>query len=152
MILGYKTHWPDGRPTYFQQKILTGLDPMATFQQFPKIHTFRKGNRWKEGMTIQHATGVRTKNYNQFFHGRCKGVQCATIGIEAINGLYIVIHYDAKFPSQFRFLTPEELLLFAANDGFDSIDDLQKWFFPTAIPYQDYCIEGQIIHFTDFKY
>jgi len=38
-----------------------------------KIHTIRedKTNRWKSGMKVHAATGVRTKNYNCFFESVC---------------------------------------------------------------------------------
>ncbi len=42
-----------------------------------KIHTFREDSkdRWHPSREIQMATGVRTKNYNQFNEGICGGTQ-----------------------------------------------------------------------------
>ena len=46
-----------------------------------KIHTIRldKPNRWRAGKTIHFATGVRTKNYDNFKVGRCLSFQYITI-------------------------------------------------------------------------
>lgn len=59
MVLGFKPQFP--------AKILEGT----------KKHTIREdGNdRWKPGMKINFATGVRTKKYRQFKEGVCKSVQ-----------------------------------------------------------------------------
>lgn len=42
-----------------------------------KIHTIRldKPNRWRAGKTIHFATGIRTKNYDNFKVGRCMSIQ-----------------------------------------------------------------------------
>lgn len=53
MILGFKTHYPKwmtkaGWPTFFPEKIAAGI----------KIHTFRKGKRFKPGDKIHASTGV----------------------------------------------------------------------------------------------
>jgi len=59
MVLGFEQQ--------FVEPILSGT----------KIHTIRedKHNRWKPGRSIQMATGVRTKNYNQFNEDECVSVQ-----------------------------------------------------------------------------
>ena len=46
-----------------------------------KIHTIRldKPNRWRAGKTIHFATGIRTKNYDNFKVGRCMSFQYITI-------------------------------------------------------------------------
>ena len=64
MILCYKKFFPWGEPTNFKAKILSGK----------KKHTIRrdKNNRWITGRKIQHAHGVRTKNYDHFADGECK--------------------------------------------------------------------------------
>ena len=63
MILGFKKQFPP--------MILVGT----------KIHTIRedKHDRWKAGNKIHFATGIRTKNYNQFYSGVCKSVQAITL-------------------------------------------------------------------------
>ena len=64
MILCYKKFFPWGEPTNFKAKILSGK----------KKHTIRrdKNNWWITGRKIQHAHGVRTKNYDHFADGECK--------------------------------------------------------------------------------
>jgi hypothetical protein len=63
MILGFKPQ--------FKEPILKGT----------KIHTLRddEQERWRVGMTIHFATGVRTKYYNCFKQDKCKSTQQAII-------------------------------------------------------------------------
>jgi len=53
MIIGYKTKFKNGTPTNFVDRIMCER----------KKHTIRLGFRWKAGIKIQMATGVRTKDY-----------------------------------------------------------------------------------------
>ncbi|HBG71449.1 MAG: hypothetical protein A2W93_14450 [Bacteroidetes bacterium GWF2_43_63] len=144
MILGFKTEIL-GEKTHFQEKILAGVDPELRKIYVPKIHTIRSGKRWKAGMSIQMATGVRTANYNQFNKdipelGVCKSVQ--DIVVEYIDALpYIFV--DGK-----PFNPVKRIDLFI-NDGFigfklNPVASFFRWF------HSDF--EGQIIHWTDFKY
>lgn len=59
MVIGFKEQ--------FVQKILSG----------EKFHTIRrdKNNRWKKGMIMHMATGMRTKKYKQFAQRVCTGTQ-----------------------------------------------------------------------------
>jgi len=121
MVLGFKPQ--------FVPKILSGQ----------KIHTIRedKHNRWKPGMNIHMATGVRTKKYECFKYDRCESVQ------------EIVFHYYRKTCRPHvridgRLLYPEEVMRLARNDGFDSLADFFAWF------NNDY--RGKIIHWTYTKY
>jgi hypothetical protein len=114
MVLGFKKQFPE--------KIING----------EKIHTIRKGYRWKAGTKIHFATGVRTKNYNQFNSGVCVSVQ--SIEIYYPSGNVII---DGE-------LFHKKVTL-ARNDGFDSFEELQDWFGKGIF-------KGQIIHWTDFKY
>ena len=68
MILGFKTQFPDKTPTFFPEKILacTFRDNSFYLMHRPKKHTIRSGQRWKAGMPIHMATGVRSKAYRQF--------------------------------------------------------------------------------------
>ena len=118
MILGFKPQFVD--------KILSGS----------KIHTIRedKHNRWKAGNKIQFATGVRTKDYKQFFEGECTGIQ--KIEIFGATGEVIV---DGRRLSLYG---DDYKLLF--NDGFDSLQDFFNWFG------NDF--SGKIIHWTNFTY
>lgn len=132
MILGFKTQFPWGEPTYFVEKIT--MQPGF----WPKIHTLRDGERWKPGQSIQHATGVRTKQYNQFHSGTCISTQ--NVIIANVEGLGIpVVYVDG------RRLSHSEKLKFAMNDGFDTLADFARWFNKEV-----YVL--QLIHWTNFKY
>ena len=146
MILGYKKFFPWGEPTHFRLKILLG----------EKKHSIRqdKNNRWRAGMKIQHAHGVRTKQYNHFADGECKSVQ--KISIQEVeyaqygNYVYILKVRDMEFIKAFlvkvddKRLDRADIITLAHNDGFETADDFFRWFFNG--------FEGKIIHFTDLKY
>ena len=124
MILGFKTKFPWGEPTNFPEKILTSK----------KLTTIRKGDRWKPGMKIHFATGVRTKEYNQFAEGIC--IDASDILIEpkikqvTIGALTLEGYIEHSFRG-------ESLESIAIDDGFDSVEDFWKFF--------DNDFEGQII-------
>lgn len=128
MILGFKL-LHNGQPTGFINEILTGN----------KIHTLRAdpNNRWRPGNTIQHAVGVRTKDFRQFYSGTCKAVQ--TVEIKWYNSNY---YPDVKVDG--RDLKHDEVDKLAKNDGFDSSVAFFDWF------NKDFT--GKIIHWTDFIY
>ena len=147
MILGYKMYWPWGGFTNFAKKILLGT----------KKHSLRidENNRWRAGMKIQHAHGVRTKRYMMFLKGECKSTQ--QIKIERHDGIlnddyyvYRVVIKGIQFVMGFKVTVDDKVLiretvdLLAANDGFDSTIDFFDWFWDG--------FEGKIIHFTDLKY
>jgi hypothetical protein len=103
-----------------------------------KIHSIRtdEKNRWKPLILIHFATGVRTKNYNQFKLDTCKSVQ--TIEIIYYKNYFPIVKIDN------RKLKFNEIIILAKNDGFNSLSDFFEWF------NSDY--KGKIIHWTDFKY
>ena len=153
MILGFKTKWPDGRPTHFVEKIQACFKHEKHLDNIPKIHTFRKGNRWRVGRWIQFATGVRTPKYHCLVESQCMGVQDAEIEFNPLSGeLSIHVYNDPLNPTSSEILSKDKILLFAVNDGFDSLDDMIGWFFPSNGDSSPQTILGQIIHFTDFKY
>lgn len=123
MILGFKQQ--------FEMPIKKGI----------KIHTIRhdKPNRWKPGMLIHFAKGVRTKNYINFQMGQCFSMQKIEIKY-FLHGLgeNVTVSIDG------RKLQQSEVETLARNDGFDSFVDFFNWF------NQDF--EGKIIHWTDFRY
>lgn len=98
-----------------------------------KKHTIRedKKNRWKAGMLMHMATGVRTKNYNCFKEVTCKSIQL----IEIQNNSITVDN---------RKLTEQEIQQLIVNDGFDSTIDFWNWF--------EKPFKGKIIHWTDLRY
>lgn len=122
MILSFKKEFPE--------KILSG----------EKIHSIRPdpGNRWKPGMKIHFATGVRTKNYEQFMAGECKSVQ--GIFIDALLRTVIINNKTIK---------GDQLIWLSAKDGFDHVDDFFEFFFQE---YNGEKFTGKLIHWTDFKY
>lgn len=131
MILGFSKTFPWGEPTNFVDKIKDG----------EKIHTIRedKNQRWREGMEIHFATGVRTPDYNQFASGVCTGVQ--EIEIEYSDGL-IVPGFQIKVDG---FLIDEDMAReLAENDGFYNLKQFAKWF--------DEDFKGRLIHWTDKRY
>ena len=115
MILSFKKQ--------FVQPILDGT----------KVHTIRedKGNRWTVGKKIHFATGVRTKNYEQFMEGECIGLQKIRIKNE---GIYVS-------ERRLNYIEAKQL---AFRDGFDYLSEFLKFF--------DRPFDGIIIHWTDFLY
>lgn len=147
MILGFKTHI-NGKPTFFPEKIkaCTVLSYRAQYE--PKLHTIRKGKRWKKGMKMHMATGVRTNNYHQFNGGAvgleyCLSVQFIQIDNNEINGRRVFVEDDGDdtFP---KTLSEAEIRTLALNDGFASVDDFWSFFQGR--------FTGQIIHWTTMRY
>ena len=159
MILGFKEKFADGTPTNFVNKILKG----------EKIHSIRKGERWKAGTLIQMATGVRTKNYKQFNNlfvdnvekglGYCWSVQDISI-------FFNQPHFNNfVFPDSFegqkltyrliidiKIINKEtELFQLAKNDGFVWQGDFIEWFYNARDKETD-TFKGQIIHWTEKRY
>lgn len=148
MTLGFSTTHSNGSPTLFEQKILLPHKPeirQAFPNLLPKIHTFRLGNRWKAGMEMHMVTGNRTPQRRQFNLGipalqYCHGVQTCIIRTVNIPMKAFSIEVDGKEVNE---------LLFAVNDGFDGPDQFFDWF---GHPFKPTLHEGQIVHFTDFRY
>lgn len=135
MILSFKDK--------FVEKILSG----------EKIHTIRedKHHRWKPGNKIHFATGIRTKNYKQFFEGECKSVQRIIIKCVWDVCPNVTVFIDGKE------LKAEQLISLVKNDGFNTynfmglnLQDFFEFFFP--VMGKDKIYVGIIIHWTDFKY
>jgi hypothetical protein len=142
MNLSYKINFPWGPLTLFPEKILAEI----------KIHSMRKDphDRWKAGMKIHHATGVRTKNYRCFLEDVCTGTQKIEISHYHLFGVpCIQILIDGRLFYKKDNVNKNEtdrhrMKVLARNDGFDSIEDFFKWF--------DTDFSGKIIHWTDFRY
>lgn len=156
MVLGFKTEI-NGKHTFFVQKILSSFGG-GIFK--PKLHTIRKGNRWKAGKTIHFATGQRTKNYQCFHVAKCVSVQsieiidCDNIPPSQYNnqvhvvsrefgGVYFYNAFMIKVDG--RALTVDEIITLAHNDGFDSTKGFYEWF-----EFKEF--SGQLIHWTDLRY
>ena len=121
MVLGFKKQ--------FVPKILDGA----------KIHTIRedKTRRWKKGMEIHFATGVRTKDYDQFKGGECTMVQ--EIKMNPSTGEVLVERHGQFFP-----LSDYYKAKLIEQDGFDSEDEFWEWF--------NEPFEGVLIHWTNYFY
>ena len=95
-----------------------------------KVHTIREDsfNRWKNGMKIHFATGVRTKEYKQFKSGFCMGIQSIEIDFPRVR----VDGMDLIFSKR---------LSLAKDDGFNGLQDFFEWF--------NKPFKGKIIHWTN---
>lgn len=142
MVLSFKPQ--------FKEKILSGS----------KIHTIREDakNRWDSAKTIHFATGVRTKNYDNFKTEKRMSIQPVTIINRPYQMRGVIIHHN-KCPNKeilldrMQYFGKEQknqkeiddwLLKFANNDGFDSLEEFFQWF------NKDF--SGKIIHWTSHFY
>jgi hypothetical protein len=120
MVLGFKPQFVD--------KILNKT----------KLHTIRedKNRRWKVGNDIHFATGVRTKNYNQFHKSRCKKVDdIEIIWNHPFKGDFsssscVMIDGKGYFSVLInsRRLGYSEICQLAKNDGFANVTEFAEWF------------------------
>ena len=139
MVLGFKTII-NGNPTGFPEKILAGT----------KIHSIRNGNRWKPGMIIHPATGVRTPNYKQITEKPLTVISVQDIEIQRWENKFPYVLIDNRFGYDYMIENDLQLLnTLAVNDGFESFKDFAEAF--QAIHPGD-LFEGQIIHWTDYRY
>lgn len=148
MVLGFKTQI-DSKPTYFVQKILACKIAVHADAFHPKRHTIRAGERWKAGMKIHMAVGVRTKKYFQFNGDgigldRVVSTQKIQIKYENSNSDFPSIYIDGRKFSIFVNEDVPVLERLALNDGFDSFGKFLDWFSSD--------FSGQIIHWTDEWY
>ncbi len=130
MIMGFK------KP--FVPKIHAGI----------KVHTMREDvhNRWKVGMPMQMATGVRTKQYNCFKEGVCKHIQSVEIKWKTMNKgtagecKAVQVFIDGKD----RTNDSDAIDMLVACDGFDSRKEFFEWFNESKT--------YRLIHWTDLEY
>lgn len=171
MILGFKTLIKN-KYTNFVPKIKAGLiqnptpegikihgnpkEPLTNVK--PKIHTIRKDfrNRWKLGIIIHFATGVRTKSYQCFAESKCISTQIFEITFlpnhTVCNTPYLPYLGCLMFVDGFEMSikTMEEI---AINDGFDSLQDFLIYFRDSGEKQgNEIVFEGKIIHWTDKRY
>lgn len=110
-----------------------------------KIHTVREDatRRWKPGIMMHMATGVRTKNYECFKQVPCVSTQKVFMTFRHI------IEISVGGNELFGFQERER---FAINDGFESLDQFEAWFYPLikANPKQQFV--GRVIHWTSLQY
>ena len=136
MILGFKEMFPDGNPTDFIPKAAAGI----------KKHSLREDvhDRWKEGVMIDFATGVRSKKYKCHFRKRCTGIQRIEIRYQNKDSSYPTVRIDG---AQFVYYNRKDWIVLqelAKNDGFKDFDAFCRWF------NRDF--KGKIIHWTALRY
>lgn len=171
MILPFSTQL-NGKPTYFVEKILKTFDDkiltnedkeliklLIEFEYLdvfkydevkPKIHTIRedKKDRWKAGNKIDFFINSRRPDMFRFCH------TLKVISIQKVEIYYFplttprinvpVLKVDGKLLYDAAGINKKEMLEFANNDGFESIEDFFNYF------NEDFT--GKIIHWTDKKY
>lgn len=105
-----------------------------------KIHTIRedKHNRWKPGMKMHFATGVRTKKYRQFI----PTLTC--IRVQKIKIIYKKTSPSPKIFVDGKRLNMDDTYFLAKGDGFSNTWQFREWF------NKDFT--GKIIHWTDKRY
>ena len=103
-----------------------------------KIHTIREDlhNRWRKGMLIHFATGVRTRNYDCFMRAVCTGIDKIKIRIKAP---YTIDMRNYIITVNHNILTPTTMERLAVNDGL-SMPNFMRWF--------DKDFDGKIIYWT----
>lgn len=132
MILGFKTHFQDGTPTNFRDKILKGIK-QTTIRTDPN-------DRYQVGTKLHFATGVRTKNYECFAEGRVEKIWKIKISpkeqlIRIIGNSIresMVIHHGSNYAN-----------LLIADEGFDCESQFWKWF--------NKPMAGKLIHWRLFR-
>lgn len=171
MIIGFRKQFKgtgtyiDGCFTQFREQILTNL----------KLHTMREDVhfRFKDGITIQMATGVRTKQYDCFKQDTIKSIQ--RIAIEHTYEMPPITEREFYFKYKFeqtgkaavekysrvallfpkssnqleteiidRYLDMTEIRELANNDGFSSARNFFHYFNENKT--------YRLIHWTDLKY
>ncbi len=143
MILTFKTQI-NGKPTHFVEKIEASVFFSSFFT--PKIHTIRKGYRFKPGDRLHMTTNGRYEK-KEFFN---EGIEALS---KCISAPKIRIRYDdeckmiwiERKPEYFTYASSAEIETLAQNDGFDNVDDFWAFF-------KGGVFEGQIIHWTAFRY
>ena len=183
MILGFNEYFDNEKkePTNFVGRIASGMwenmeqldipdehhphtmafasDP--TFEGWDqKLHSIRKGFRWKPGTLIQFATGVGTPDYYCFAHAICKSVQSIQMIFLSDKSLTLLAIDDTAYIKRDLFdegKPIEESNIahsIAHNDGL-TIEQFRDWFFGASLfdaNLNGYVFEGQIINWTDLKY
>jgi len=170
MILGFMQKSANGDPTYFREKILSGVGRSyetthGTISLNPKIHTLRidPHNRWKPGMSIQMVyRGPKYSILDHFNKGIPELERCVSIQRIKLTWIYKNAYVETNLPlrkikgphGEFNYypaiwiddkpMNQAQIELLAANDGFDSIYQFFKWF------NKDFT--GKILHFTDYRY
>lgn len=166
MVLPFMDRFPDGTPTYFEEK----LNATSSLENFygkpieelkgicehivvdavhmdvlPKLTTIREdaNNRWKPGMHVHGYYHNRTKHMRKIFDGTCVSIQ--RISITCVwNEIGQQENWEIKVNG--RKLCYYESVELIHNDGL-TLDQF-KDFFRKKTPINNW----KIIHFTNLKY
>jgi hypothetical protein len=145
MVLGFKKKFADGTPTEFLEKIIAGVDPLGFLEDEQiKLHSIRAGNRWKAGMSIQMAYGVRTSNYHQFNQHHKQLQTC--VSVQSIEMDYNLHDNTIGMKIDGRIVDKYIIRQVIKNDGLLRHQFID-WFFKDSNSFS-----GQIIHWTDLTY
>ncbi|MEZ2337663.1 hypothetical protein AB6735_18600 [Mucilaginibacter sp. RCC_168] len=117
-----------------------------------KIHTLRedKNDRWKPGVMMHQYTGGRfSKEYQKFNETPCVSTQKITMAIEKDldGGLSVLVMTVGN-----RELDEATQELLAVRDGFASMIDFKKWWYPILAKQPGFKMVRKIIHWTDLRY
>ena len=162
MTLNFMQKFPDGTDTFFKEKIWAGLlsnpqykDHIESefWEEFeyvrtarriatnPKLHTFRRGNRWQQGKKIHFkvwsGTPYKSKTINFAPRINCTGQQKIFIQSPTLC-LKSRIFIDGKQ------LGDDKINQLAINDGFNDEKHMFTYF-------KEH-FEGQIVHWTSIRY
>jgi len=130
-----------------------GFNPMFVPFIFSgtKKHTIRQDltNRWKAGMKIHFATGIRTKNYDCFKQGVCISTQEIKFVWKQHNKGKANMSWGVKVFIDGRDVTNETEIIdqLAKNDGFHDRKEFFEW-----ESWNKKNFTGKIIHWTNLKY
>lgn len=156
MQLAFSSLFADKTATNFDYKIIVG----------EKTHSFREGERWRPGMSIQMYVHARTPNSFQFNKDRphlekCTATQPWAFVFGEQGQLQLLI--GAEMGAELRLVGPDQLELIARNDGFNSAEAFLNYFLPRVVQapidakvgsltYGRQALKGQIVHWTDTRY
>jgi len=153
MILSFRSHFPPylldesaGTPTLFQESIKVALEPSLRSEgSMPKLHTIRRGHRWKAGDTIHFTADNRTPQACQFAVAPCTGTQeiVMDLGDQPTRQLQLLVSIDQRHTRSF------DVERLARNDRL-TLEQFTRWF--TMDILQHGVFRGQIIHWTDLRY
>ncbi|ULT44103.1 hypothetical protein KRR40_12500 [Niabella defluvii] len=113
--------------------------------RIPKIHTLRedKNDRWTKGIMIDFFINSRTKDMFRFAP-RLPVVSTQDVFMTMIHGRFEVTIDDT-------YLYYPEKLKLAQNDGFETVEEFERFFFPDGGKTK-YEASLKLIHWTDFRY
>lgn len=126
----------NGKPTNFVEKIQSGS----------KIHTIRTDthDRWESGKMIIFSIWTGRPYYSKMFEFAPR------LPVVSVQKVFMKLHQEElKVSIDDKYLNNSAIEELAINDGFDSVEDFERYFISQM---KDNQYSGKIIHWTDFKY